>query len=276
MNSIARNIAPELLESLCGELSAAATAVLTQVAGAELQAKVAPLVETDEPITCLQLTLTGAVEGRCELKLDAAMSLRFAGLLMGESPAPNAEVTQETREAAAELLGQICGNAADRLRKRHGPLELKTHLVDKPGDTTLDNNPTDRRRIVINGCGDPMFIDLYVATLVAEPAITQPDVQPASAPAFTTGSRNLDLLLDIELGASLRFGTRQMLLKDVLELCSGSVVELDRKVQEPVELLIDGRVIAQGEVVIVDGNYGLRILQVASPGEKIACLPQAG
>jgi flagellar motor switch protein FliN/FliY len=92
-------------------------------------------------------------------------------------------------------------------------------------------------------------------------------------PGSSSGSRNLDLLLDIELGASLRFGTRQMLLKDIIELCSGSVVELDRRVQEPVDLLIDGRVIAQGEVVIVDGNYGLRIVQVATPIEKIACLP---
>jgi flagellar motor switch protein FliN/FliY len=96
----------------------------------------------------------------------------------------------------------------------------------------------------------------------------------ASTPNFTSPvAGNLDLLLDIELDASLRFGTRQMLLKDIIELCSGSVVELDRHVQDPVDLLIDGKVIAQGEVVIVEGNYGLRILQVATPGEKIACLP---
>ena len=63
-----------------------------------------------------------------------------------------------------------------------------------------------------------------------------------------------------------------MLLKDILDLCSGSVVELDRRVEEPVDLLIDGRLIAQGEVVIVGGNYGLRILQVATQSEKIACL----
>ena len=88
-----------------------------------------------------------------------------------------------------------------------------------------------------------------------------------------SNNRNLDLLLDIELGVTLRFGSRQMLLKDILELCSGSVVELDRRVEEPVDLLIDGRLIAQGEVVIVGGNYGLRIPQVATQSEKIACLP---
>jgi flagellar motor switch protein FliN/FliY len=66
-----------------------------------------------------------------------------------------------------------------------------------------------------------------------------------------------------------------MLLQDILELCSGSVIELDRRVEQPVDLLIDGHLIAQGEVVIVEGNYGLRVTQVAGHGEKVACLPLA-
>jgi len=276
MNSPALStITPELLDSLCVEMSAAAASVLSQVAGAELQAHSSAHQDAAAAATLLPLTLTGSIEGRCELLLDGVMSGRFAGLLMGEAPVPNAEVTEEMSEAAAELLGQICGNAADRLRKQHGPLEMKSQPADKRDEGAQENTAGEWRRIVINGGGEPMFIELHVITLEAEQTVAQSEVQPASAPAFSTGSRNLDLLLEIELGASLRFGTRQMLLKDVLELCSGSVVELDRKVQEPVELLIDGRVIAQGEVVIVDGNYGLRILQVASPGEKIACLPQA-
>ena len=53
-----------------------------------------------------------------------------------------------------------------------------------------------------------------------------------------------------------------MLLKDILDLCAGSIVQLDQQVQEPVDLLLDGRLIARGEVVVVDGNYGLRITEV--------------
>ena len=283
MNPIPPSIAPELLESLCTEISAAASAVLSQVAGTELQASATAAEDAAQAVTRLQLTLRGAIEGRCELILDAPMSGRFAGLLMGEAPAPDAEVTQDTREAAAELLGQICGNAADRLRKQHGPLEMKSQPMEPTADGAGEDAAGQRRRITITGGGEALAIEVHALALTApqvEEAAAQPEatLPPPSAntmPAFTTGSRNLDLLLEIELGASLRFGTRQMLLKDILELCSGSVVELDRKVQEPVELLIDGRVIAQGEVVIVDGNYGLRILQVSSPGEKIACLAQA-
>jgi flagellar motor switch protein FliN/FliY len=76
---------------------------------------------------------------------------------------------------------------------------------------------------------------------------------------------NLKLVMDVELVMSLRFGQRQLPLREVLELTSGSVIELDRQVDEPVELLLDGKVIARGEAVIVDGNYGLRITEVPQP-----------
>ena len=56
-----------------------------------------------------------------------------------------------------------------------------------------------------------------------------------------------------------------MLLREIMELDAGSVVELDRQVQEPVDLLLAGRLIARGEVVVVNGNYGLRVLEVVSP-----------
>jgi flagellar motor switch protein FliN/FliY len=73
---------------------------------------------------------------------------------------------------------------------------------------------------------------------------------------------NLKLVMDVELNVSLRFGQRQLPLREVLELTSGSVVELDRLVDEPVELLLDGKLVARGEAVIVDGNYGLRVTEI--------------
>jgi flagellar motor switch protein FliN len=100
------------------------------------------------------------------------------------------------------------------------------------------------------------------ASAPAAPAAVVPFVSPA----------NLDLLLDVELDASLRFGQREMLLRDILELRPGSVIELNRNIQEPAELLVGGRVIAHGEVVIVDGNYGLRITDIAKPQQRLESL----
>jgi len=85
---------------------------------------------------------------------------------------------------------------------------------------------------------------------------------------------NIGLLVDIDLDATLQFGAREMTLEEVLELGPGAVVELDRDVTEPVDLVVGDRIVARGEVVVVSGNFALRIIEVATPQlrlESIRC-----
>jgi len=96
-----------------------------------------------------------------------------------------------------------------------------------------------------------------------ENIIAKPSV--AGAESLTLQEPNLDLVLNVELNVTLRFGQRLLTLREVLDLATGSVVELDRQVDEPIELLLDGKVIARGEAVVVDGNYGLRVTEVPQP-----------
>ncbi|HUI83872.1 MAG TPA: flagellar motor switch protein FliN [Candidatus Binatia bacterium] len=100
--------------------------------------------------------------------------------------------------------------------------------------------------------------------------------RPAPAPSGTIETLlregNFGLLMDVELPVMLRFGSRLATLREVLELASGAVLELDREVQEPVDLVLNGRVIARGEVVVVDGNYGLRITDVVSPQQRVSSM----
>lgn len=265
------------IATLIEHFSAAAAFVLSQIAGETLSVESAAASEPVQASTLLRLDFSGALRGHGEIALTSQMSVRFAALLTGE--AADAEYTDEHREAAAELIQQICGNAADRLRAAFGSLEVKPAVV-----SGRDIAEGESHVITVAHGDSPLQLELRLmeVALAAQPAAEEAAAEESactmqSVPvpvAESTGNRNLDLLLDIELNATLRFGTRQMLLRDILDLCSGSVVELDRAVQEPVDLLIDGRIIAQGEVVIVDGNYGLRVLQVASRGDKIACLPQ--
>lgn len=93
--------------------------------------------------------------------------------------------------------------------------------------------------------------------------------RPATA---TDIERNLERIMDIELPVTLNFGHTQMLLKDVLQFSPGSVIQLDRTVDEPVSLMVNNKVIARGEVVIVDGNYGIRITEIESTAERIRSL----
>jgi len=83
---------------------------------------------------------------------------------------------------------------------------------------------------------------------------------------------NLELLMDVELAVMLRFGSRHAPLREVLELAPGAVLELDREIHEPVDLLLNDRVIARGDVVVVDGNYALHITEVASPEQRARSL----
>jgi len=87
-----------------------------------------------------------------------------------------------------------------------------------------------------------------------------------------SGTRTLDLLLEVELPVSVSFGRAQLALKDVLKLNSGSIVELNRSISEPVEVIVNNCVVARGEVVVVEGNYGVRIKQIVSREERLRTL----
>jgi len=108
-------------------------------------------------------------------------------------------------------------------------------------------------------------------------ATTEPVSQAAvpageEAPAPSRLPQNLELLLDVELEATIHFGERELLLRDIFALMPGSVVELNQVLNAPAELLIAGRSIARGEVVVVDGNFGLRVTEVASRSQRAAVL----
>jgi flagellar motor switch protein FliN/FliY len=105
-------------------------------------------------------------------------------------------------------------------------------------------------------------------------AAPRPAPSPAPEPVSAL-SPGIELLLDIELDASLRFGCREMPLSEILDLGPGDVVQLDRHIADPVDLLVGDKIVARGEVVLVNGNFGLRITEVAAPRkrlESIRCL----
>jgi flagellar motor switch protein FliN/FliY len=122
------------------------------------------------------------------------------------------------------------------------------------------------------------------AALEAETA-AMAEAAAAAAQASAAGSKatargadaeaGIGLLYDIELDATLQFGSKEMLLRDVLDLGPGDVVELDRHIAEPVDLVVGDRIVARGEVVVANGNFALRIVEVATPQmrlESIRCL----
>ncbi|NWG13355.1 MAG: flagellar motor switch protein FliN [Acidobacteria bacterium] len=108
------------------------------------------------------------------------------------------------------------------------------------------------------------------------PAAGEPSSNQTGAPRAGRGRSganwNVDLLLDVELPIAVTFGEAEMLLRDVLKLGVGSVIELDKSVNDPVVITVNQKPIARGEVVMVDGNYGVRILEVESTAERLRSL----
>jgi flagellar motor switch protein FliN/FliY len=101
------------------------------------------------------------------------------------------------------------------------------------------------------------------------PVVNKADFQQLSISGEGKTPQNIELLLDVDLPVSIELGRAKMSISDLLALGPGSVVELDKLVGEPVDLLVNQKCVARGEVVVVEENFGLRITQLISPEERI-------
>ena len=86
------------------------------------------------------------------------------------------------------------------------------------------------------------------------------------------GPRKLDLLLDVPLELSVELGRARMSIQDLLNMSPGSVIELDKVAGEPLDFMVNGRLVARGEAVVVNDKFGVRITDIVSPSERIARL----
>ncbi|MBK7985990.1 MAG: flagellar motor switch protein FliN [Ignavibacteria bacterium] len=77
------------------------------------------------------------------------------------------------------------------------------------------------------------------------------------------------MLYDLQLPVSIELGSTNMLIRDILKLSRGSVIEFDKLVSEPVDILVNGKKVAEGEVVVIDKHFGIRITSLVEPGERI-------
>ena len=84
-----------------------------------------------------------------------------------------------------------------------------------------------------------------------------------------TQGRRLELLLDVPLDLSVELGRARMSIQDLLNLSPGSVIELDKIAGEALDILINGRLVARGEAVVVNDKFGIRLLDIVSPNERV-------
>jgi flagellar motor switch protein FliN/FliY len=98
------------------------------------------------------------------------------------------------------------------------------------------------------------------------------DTSLSKSESESEGMNNLAVLMEVQLPVSIRFGETEMILEEIVKLGVGSVIELNSGIDQPVELVVNNRVLARGEVVTVDGYYGIRITEITSAGERFKSL----
>jgi flagellar motor switch protein FliN len=210
-------------------------------------------------------TLSGDEEGRFAILLDSSI---LDAPLLGEGADQKAgwgELLQETINAAAgELLartGKKC--RVEKFEEVSAESKVSRAFQLKSGEHSWTILVRDEVR-----APKPAVAPEPVRQSAPEPAPVPPSPPSALSPG-------LELLLDVELEAALRFGCCEMPLGEILDLGPGDVVQLDRQVSDPVDLVVGDKIVARGEVVLVNGNFGLRVTEVSAPKkrlESIRCL----
>ncbi len=191
------------------------------------------------------------------------------------------DVIDAVKELASQLLGSVNVPIEDALKKK---FSLKVDDIVKNMSSSVFQ-ASEYMVVDFSGSVDGrtvnfrFFMDgelsVYLNTSSEESSSAQPTNFGGDTPiqqpvaAASSGNQNLDLLLDIDIPVSVRMGSAKLFLKDILGLGPGNIVELEQNADESIELAINDKVIARGEVVIVDGYFGFRIKEIVSKAERI-------
>lgn len=196
--------------------------------------------------------------------------LRAAGIDDGDPPT--------VKSTFLETVGQALSSLASAITRRLGnevTCGIASEASTPPATLSWHRLQLDfpSSRIALELAFEPVLIDQIAHQLAIKSAAEAPgELLPASGNVPSGGARTFDLLLDVELPVSVSFGRAQVPLKELIKLTTGSIVELNRSISEPVEVIVNNCVIARGEVVVVEGNFGVRIQQVVSRQERLRTL----
>jgi flagellar motor switch protein FliN/FliY len=236
------------------------------------------LEELEAPWVFVEITYQRGMTGSHWLVVSRRNALALAGdpetidLEPRHKEAIRSTVNQLLHAAAPPLMPLFARSVA------YAPVTVHVVMRDEPlpGDLA----PEDRMWLVrAQGMGDELAIDMALTideALAAEicalgasepePAAAAPAPPPEAPPA------KIDLILDVTLPIAVELGRARMQIQDILKLAPGSVITLDKSAGDPVELFINDRAIAKGEVVIIDENFGVRLTSIVTATERIRTL----
>ena len=241
------------------------------------------------PIVLLKLSVSGAVEADAMIALPANLSASLSDMMLGEEVSDREDVSDDDLDATKEIVSNIFGAIGNTLsaQKEIPVLSFKIENIEFINNDDEISLEAFRKMFVYKFEIDSlksllMFImdEKLVGSLSANTEVVQNNSSASESVSISQDScghvelsgdemNNISLIMDVKLPVRVRIGKKKMLLKDVLNMDIGSVIELNQLANDPLDILVDNHVVAQGEVVSVDGNFGVQITTIGTKKERL-------
>jgi len=242
------------------------------------------------PIVLMKMSVSGAVEANAMVAVPPNLAAALSDLMMGEELANREDINDDDVDGAKEAFNTIFGtiNTVLSSQKEMPIISFKFESIEFINDDS--EVPLDEYALMYKyDFKIDSLISLFMFiideklqnilsgkvedisdNLVSNDLSENNSLETANLSA--TEMNNINLIMDVKLPVRVRIGKKKMLLKDVLNMDIGSVIELNQLANDPLEILVDNHVIAQGEVVIVDGNFGIQVTSIGTKRERLAQL----
>ncbi len=225
-------------------------------------------------------------ESSIELLAPVVLVTALSDLMLGGEGASKEEMDNDDLDAFKEMASNIFGAIATSLKSQELLPKLNFTTINAEIAKELPKKEDYAKMIVFSfkmeALKESQIILLTTAAFERQfekthqeekeektKSATAEEVKTHDASLENIEIRNISMLLDVKLNVKVRIGQKKMILKDVVSMDIGSVVELDQLVNDPLEILVDDKVIAKGEVVIVDGNFGIQITDIGTKKERL-------
>lgn len=244
------------------------------------------------PIILIKLTVSGAVDASVMVALPPNLAAGLSDLMMGEEETTDREdINEDDIDATKEIISTIFGTIGNVLAAQSDipVLSFKVdniEFVNGEDEVALDSftkmyvyqfamgSLSSLLMFIIDESLENKLFGSSEDTASMDVSSVSPDIsnENIGVQLNTEEMGNISLIMDVKLPIRVRIGKKKMLLKDVLNMDIGSVIELNQLANDPLDILVDNHVIAQGEVVIVDGNFGIQITSIGSKRERLSQL----
>ncbi|MCH4602573.1 flagellar motor switch protein FliY [Helicobacter pylori] len=227
-------------------------------------------------------------EGSIELLAPVVLVTALSDLMLGGEGASKEEMDNDDLDAFKEMASNIFGAIATSLKSQELLPKLNFTTTNAEIAKELPKKEDYAKAVVFSfkmeAIKESQIILLTTAAFERQFEKTHKEEKEEMTESATEATeeikthdaslenieiRNISMLLDVKLNVKVRIGQKKMILKDVVSMDIGSVVELDQLVNDPLEILVDDKVIAKGEVVIVDGNFGIQITDIGTKKERL-------